>query len=179
MPSDSVQQALEAAASADSLTRVVAIVCADWLIYLVALVLIGALIWRRDRLTVALLVRIVILAALAFTLSLLTGALISDPRPFIVTHTQPLTNVTPDNGFPSDHVLLAATMTAVLWWIDRRLMILCALLTLLIMLGRLAIGAHHTLDVIGSVVLVLVAFLVANWIPLPTRWSQSRSSRMQ
>ena len=66
-------------------------------------------------------------------------------------------------------------MTAALWWIDRRLMMLCAILTLFIMLGRLAIGAHHTLDVVGSVALVLVAFLVANWLPLPTRWDQSRS----
>ncbi len=177
MPPDIVQQALESAASSSAVARAIAIVCADWLVYLMTAVLIGALIWRRDRLTVALTLRIVILAALAFALSLVTGALISDPRPFVVTHTQPLTTVTPDNGFPSDHVLLAATMTAALWWIDRRLMLLCAFLTLLIMLGRLAIGAHHTLDVIGSVALVLVAFLVANWLPLPTRWSQYPSGR--
>jgi len=172
---DILQQALEAAAAATPVSRAIAIACADWLIYLVALILLVALVWHRDRLTAALLVRIVILATLAFAFSLVGGALISDPRPFIVTHTPPLTAVTPDNGFPSDHVLLATTMTAALWWIDRRLTLACAFLTLLIMLGRLAIGAHHTLDVVGSVVLVILAFLVANWLPLPAGWSQSRS----
>lgn len=172
---DVLQQALETIAAVTPVSRAIAIACADWLIYLVALILLVALVWHRDRLTVALLVRIMVLAALAFAFSLAGGALISDPRPFLVTHTPPLTAVTPDNGFPSDHVLLAATMTAALWRVDRRLALVCALLTLLIMLGRLAIGAHHTLDVVGSVVLVILAFLVANWLPLPAGWNQSRS----
>lgn len=179
MQPDVLQQALESAASTNAMTRAIAIACADWPVYLVAAALLGALIWQRERLSVILVVRILILAALAFALSLVTGALIGDPRPFIVTHTPPLTAVTPDNGFPSDHVLLVATMTAALWWVDRRLMILCAFLMLVIMLGRLAIGAHHTLDVVGSVVLALAAFLVANWLPLPARWNQLSFGRRQ
>ena len=47
---------------------------------------------------------------------------------------------------------LAAALTAGLWWLGRRFMVPFAAGTLLIMLGRLGVGAHHTLDVAGSVV---------------------------
>jgi len=41
----------------------------------------------------------------------------------------------------------------------------------LVMIGRLGVGAHHTLDVLGSVAIVAVAARVARAIPLPARWA--------
>jgi len=66
------------------------------------------------------------------------------PRPYLVTHTRPLIPTSHDNGFPSDHTLLAAALTASLWWIDRRWLGAFALGTLLVLVGRLGVGAHHT-----------------------------------
>ena len=43
--------------------------------------------------------------------------------------------------------------------------------TALVLLGRLGIGAHHTIDVLGSVAIVaVVAFFIAV-VPLPPAWN--------
>ncbi len=57
-----------------------------------------------------------------------------------------------------------------LWWIARRYIPLFALGVILVALGRLGVGAHHTLDVVGSFVIVLVVALIIGLIPLPRAW---------
>jgi len=164
---DILQRALEAAASADLVLRAIAVVCADWVAYVAGVVALAAVVWRRDRLTPAMVARVALAAALALGIAVVLSRVVPDPRPFIAAHTRPLIAVSADNGFPSDHVLLAAFFTSALWWFERRLIPVCALLTLLVMVGRLAVGAHHALDVVGSVAIVLVAFAVAALLPLP------------
>jgi len=44
--------------------------------------------------------------------------------------------------------------------------------TLLVMLGRLAVGAHHTEDVVGSVVIVAVVALGAAALRFPPAWDR-------
>ncbi len=87
-------------------------------------------------------------------------------------HVRPLIPVARDNGFPSDHTLLAAFLTAALWWIDRRALAAFAVGTLLVMVGRLGVGAHHTLDVLGAVGIVAAAALVVAALPLPVAWNR-------
>jgi membrane-associated phospholipid phosphatase len=55
-------------------------------------------------------------------------------------------------------------------WIDRRLMLPFALGTLLVMMGRLGIGAHHTIDVLGSVAIAAGVALILAVAPLPLGW---------
>ena len=86
-------------------------------------------------------------------------------------HVRPLIPVARDNGFPSDHTLLAAFLTATLWWIARRALAVFAVGTLLVMAGRLGIGAHHTIDVLGTVGIVAAAALVVAVLPLPVAWN--------
>jgi membrane-associated phospholipid phosphatase len=38
------------------------------------------------------------------------------------------------------------------------------------LIGRLGVGAHHTLDVLGSLAIAVVAALVAALLPLPAAW---------
>lgn len=174
---DGLQQALQAAAYSSATMSAIAAFCATYILYLMGVALLVALFLRRERLTVNILLRIALMAALAFGLSLVLGRVIPDTRPYLVTHIAPLVDVAADNGFPSDHVLLAATVTTALWWLDRRLILPFAVATLLIMLARMGVGAHHTLDVIGSVAIVLVAFAVAVSIPLPTAWDKPLLAR--
>lgn len=89
-----------------------------------------------------------------------------------MAHTHSLIPVSHDNGFPSDHTLLAAALTASLWWIDRRLLLAFAGGTLLVMLGRLGVGVHHTLDVLGAVGIAAVAAVVVRAVPLPATWDR-------
>lgn len=174
---DILQPALEAAARQSGPFGSAAIFFASAGPFLLAALWLAAILWRPKAVTLALLARILLLLVLAYGLSKVGTHLVSDPRPFIVDGVPPLITVSQDNGFPSDHVLLAASLTATLWWIDRRLLSAFALATLLVMLGRLAVGAHHTLDVVGSVLIVLLAAAVAARLPVPPRWRRPLLAR--
>ena len=122
---------------------------------------------RRTTLTLAIVGHVVVLGVLTYLVAKVLGHLIVDPRPYLVAHTHPLIPTAHDNGFPSDHTLLAALMTASLWWIDRRLVLAFAAATVLVALGRLGVDAHHTLDVLGSMAITAVAALASRVVPFP------------
>src|SRR5205085_4583351 len=118
--SDVIQQRVQALAYQNVLTREGAIICAVVVVYLLGLAWLVVVTWQRTTLTAATAARIVALGVLAYLVTKVLAHVIIDPRPYVVTHTRPLIPVARDNGFPSDHVLLAAVLTAGLWWIDRR-----------------------------------------------------------
>ncbi len=168
---DRFQSALATVASQSAVVRVLAIFCASLLVYLLLVVWL-LLIWRqRESLTFATVARIGVVMLGSILLARIAARFISDPRPYMVAHTVPLMPVSADNGFPSDHTLLVAALTATLYWIDRRWIGPLAAGTLLVALGRLAVGAHHTIDVVGSVVIVLLAAIVTAMAPLPRAWN--------
>src|SRR5581483_1061859 len=113
---DVIQRDRESLARQNMAARDVAIACATTLLYLLAAGWIALVAWRRARLSVATIARIAALALLAYLISKILTGVIIDARPYIVTHTQALAPVGHDNGFPSDHTLLAAALTASLWW---------------------------------------------------------------
>ncbi len=168
---DAIQQNIENLAVHNAIARPLIILCAVALVYLLAAGWLLVVARRQDRLSLAVAARIIGLGVLAYLASKVLSAIVVDPRPYLVTHTHPLIATARDNGFPSDHVLLVAWLAASLWWIDRRWAPAFAVGVVLVMIGRLGVGAHHTLDVLGSVAIVTVAALVARAIPLPARWA--------
>ncbi len=169
---DGFQQALHELALSNMVTRDLVILCASVLVYLMGAAWLVAVIRRRATLTAVVAGRIVVLGVVAFLMAKVLGHVIIDPRPYLLTHTQPLIPTAHDNGFPSDHTLLAAFLMASLWWIDRRVVPAFAVAALLVAVGRLGIDAHHTLDVVGSMAITIVAALVAGAVPLPTTWQR-------
>jgi len=90
------------------------------------------------------------------------GSIYSDPRPFAVEHFHPLIPHVADNGFPSDHALLAAFLVVcvilVRFWAAVGIV---AALGVLVDWARVGAGIHHPLDVIGSAVFVAVGAIIA------------------
>lgn len=131
-------------------------------------VLLVALLYRRPsptivRWTFATAVGLVV----AYIAAKIGGAVYNDPRPFVVDHFRPLIAHAADNGFPSDHALLAAAVVAavalarVLW---------CFLLVpvaILVEWARVGSGVHHPVDVLGSDVCVAIGVLVAILVAPP------------
>ncbi len=101
------------------------------------------------------------LAVLAFPLSFLfaklSGAIINSPRPFVIQHIEPLIKASTDNGFPSDHTLLAMTIAAIIFVYNRKAGLFLVTLSLFVGLGRIFANVHHLIDILGSIV---IAFLV-------------------
>lgn len=90
---------------------------------------------------------------MALIISKITGALYYHPRPFVVQHTVPLVSHGADNGFPSEHTVLAMTLTSLIYYYRRSLAILAFGLSLLVGAGRVWAHVHSPLDIAGGVVI--------------------------
>ena len=102
----------------------------------------------------------VIVAPLAFVISRISQFFYYDPRPFVVGHFAPLLAHAADNGFPSDHVLLAGAVATIVWFYDKRWSAVLWALALAIGWARVFVGVHHAIDIAGSIAIVLVSGLV-------------------
>jgi undecaprenyl-diphosphatase len=81
------------------------------------------------------------------------GAIYNDPRPFVVRHFHPLIAHIADNGFPSDHALLAAFLVVCVLR-TRFWRAVPVVTTLAVLVDWVGAGIHHPIDVIGSAVFV-------------------------
>ena len=96
----------------------------------------------------------------AFVCAQIGAAVYNDPRPFTQDHVKPLIAHAPDNGFPSDHGLLAAALVAAVLLLDLRLALVFVLLGVLVDWARVGAGLHHVSDVVGSALCVAVGLAV-------------------
>lgn len=103
-------------------------------------------------------------AILAEVLAKIAGAMFYNPRPFVQGHFQPYFAHGNDNGFPSDHTLLAAYLALLVWRYDKKLGYGLGVIALLIGLSRVIAGVHHVVDIIGSVIIAALAVYLAGLI---------------
>ncbi len=94
---------------------------------------------------------------LAYIIAKLGSAFYYDPRPFVVGQFTPLIPHSPDNGFPSDHTLLTAAISSVLYAHSKKVGATLWMLTLAVGISRVAAGIHHPVDIIGSIVIAAAA----------------------
>src|SRR5690348_13209583 len=89
--------------------------------------------------------------AAAYVFIRFTGRrLINDPRPFVAGHFTPLLPHGNDNGFPSDHTLLASFLGFAILRYRRGLGAAMLFVAACIGIARIAAGIHHLEDIIGS-----------------------------
>lgn len=90
------------------------------------------------------------------------GVLYRDPRPFAEGHYRPLIAHVADNGFPSDHGLLAAFLVVCVLLTRVWLAVpITATLAILVDWARVGAGIHHPIDVIGSAAFVAIGASIA------------------
>lgn len=134
-----------------------AIFCAKYLY--IASVIIFAAYWIRAE--AATRKRLAWFAAASLPLALIVGKvanrLYNNPRPFAVTGIEPLIQHAADNGFPSDHTLLAAALASVMMFFNKRVGIILWIITVGVAWGRVFVGVHHWLDVAGSIAISLLS----------------------
>lgn len=105
-----------------------------------------------------------ITAAVGGLLAVIGSHAYYDPRPFVGGHVQALIGHTADNGFPSDHTLLAMVVALSVCMVSRRFGAILVVLAALVAAGRVLVHVHHPLDVIASTIFALVGALVAWWV---------------
>lgn len=128
---------------------------ASYLIFTIVLaaIFVGYRTKRRREYILAL----ILAGILAWDLSAIAGALFVNPRPFVSLNIEPLIPHGPDNGFPSQHVVLAMTLTAVIYFYWRRLAVAAFILTLLVGAGRVWAHVHSWIDIVGGLAIGAIA----------------------
>lgn len=99
--------------------------------------------------------------AIALLLLELAGKLYYDPRPFVVEHIAPLFQHDADNGFPSDHTLLATFLAACVFFYSRKWSMVLLAVALAIGVTRVAAHVHHPIDIVAAMALALASALIA------------------
>lgn len=96
-------------------------------------------------------------AGVAFIADKILNRLIESPRPFMVNDIAPLFEHSSDNGFPSEHVLLAILIASVIFIYNRRLGYILAILALIIGSARVIANVHHPIDVLGGAAIGMIS----------------------
>ncbi len=137
----------------------------------------AAVVWLTLTRTskVALGVQAVIALVVALALIQVASALHTDPRPFDVDPT--LTPFFPhpaDNGFPSDHTALAATVALLVLMYRKRVGLVLLTASVIGGAARVVAHVHHTQDIAAG---VLIAALSAALASALWRWARPRLPR--
>ena len=146
------------------------IFAAEFLVFIDAVLAAALLLWLLLPRSRAAVVRRVLMAVITVVLSYVFAhvgaALYNDPRPFTTDHMKPLISHAADNGFPSDHALLAAAVVAVVLLVSPLWSVPFVVLAFLVDWARVGAGIHHVQDVVGSSAFVALALAVA-WLAGP------------
>jgi undecaprenyl-diphosphatase len=110
---------------------------------------------------------------LIYIASIISAHLYYDPRPFVVGHFTPLIPHAPDNGFPSDHVLLLSAIASIISFYGRKIAIILWIITILVAIARVFSGIHHPIDVLGS---IMISFLTSYAVYIFLKHAKLRKS---
>lgn len=101
------------------------------------------------------------LVVISFPVSFVVAKILShfyyNARPFVTENIKPLIVHAPNNGFPSDHTLLAMTIAAVIYHYNKRAGLILGTLALCVGYARVAAKIHHQIDVWGAAFVAIFA----------------------
>lgn len=124
------------------------IFCAKYVFIFV--VLIAAFVWLQSKgkeAKLRLAATTVVAGVIAFAAAKIASSLYFDPRPFVSEHVTPLISHAPDNGFPSDHALFTMTLTAIVYFFNKKAAGVMFALTIVVGVARILAKVHSPLDI--------------------------------
>jgi len=95
----------------------------------------------------------VIILPVSYLIGLVARALYYNPRPFVTENFTPLIDHVADNGFPSDHTLLVASLAVWATFFNNKLSLALWAIAIIVAVSRVYVGVHHPIDVLGSMVI--------------------------
>jgi undecaprenyl-diphosphatase len=97
---------------------------------------------------------------LAIAIAKLGSNFYFDPRPFVEQNFTPLIPHNADNGFPSDHALLAGAAASIVSFYDKRKGLYLWLIAFFVGLSRIFVGVHHITDILASFLIAFISALI-------------------
>ena len=84
-----------------------------------------------------------------------------EPRPFVSLHIAPLISHKADASFPSRHTAIMSAIAFAYLYCKSKWAPLFILLTFWVGLSRIYVGIHYPLDILGAVIVGIVAVIIA------------------
>lgn len=106
----------------------------------------------------------VVVGAVTLGLAVLLGTLFYHPRPFVVDGFEPMIPHAATNGFPSHHALISAAIAAIMTAFSLPLGAVLWPMAIWVGYSRVFVGVHHSLDIVGSFLIVTLVAGVIYWI---------------
>jgi undecaprenyl-diphosphatase len=144
------------------------IITAKYRLYVIALI--GAIYWLTFSSSKKRKLAVIggISAIISFVLIKIAGLFYYDPRPFVVHHTQPLLKHAADNGFPSDHTVVATLAALTVFQVSRKVGVSMFVLAVTLGLSRVAAQVHSPIDIAGGIAIGAISVALA--IPIAKRF---------
>lgn len=140
---------------------------ANYLIIFIIIIALAAYFVQPEKDKVSMLVFSLLTFSLAYLAAKIIGHFYYDPRPFVVNHFKPIISHAPDNGFPSDHMLMSSAVAAVLYYYNKKVSLVLWVLAFIVGLSRICAGVHHWIDILGSIIIsIIIAFTVKQCLKL-------------
>ncbi|CAN5120310.1 hypothetical protein BH11PAT3_BH11PAT3_3330 [soil metagenome] len=106
----------------------------------------------------------ILILPISYILAKLGSYFYFDPRPFVTLGIAPLIPHVADNGFPSDHMLLASSLAGVVYLLNKKRGILLFFVALLIGFARVFALVRHIKDILGSLLIVIFVSFVVQFV---------------
>lgn len=137
------------------------IFCAIYLIFVVGLVAAGYWLTLPKKQKISVAVFGIITLLVSFILAKIGGALFYDARPFVSDHVVALFKYTADNGFPSDHTWVTASVALAILTVSKKWGIGLLAGSIIIGVSRVLANVHHPIDIIASLVFAAIGGAIA------------------
>jgi undecaprenyl-diphosphatase len=144
-----------------SITDIFIIFSAKYLLFLVIGLVFVYFLRQSKKVRKEFMIFSALLLSIAFIISRIVAHFYYNARPFVVEKVTPLIAHVADNGFPSDHTLLGCAIAGVVFRFDKKIGVAVFLLSLIIGFSRVFAGVHHSLDIWGSVIIVLFSTILS------------------
>lgn len=92
----------------------------------------------------------------------IVGSIYYNPRPFVDGNFTPLFPHSSTNGFPSDHTVAAILLASLLWRYNWQFATVLFVAACIIGVSRVLAGVHHIEDIIGGIVVAVLAAMFAS-----------------
>ena len=129
------------------------IFAARYLLFLMPLLTLYVLLRLKRPEQRRLIIQAVLATVLAFILAKIATQIVHSPRPFIADGVKPYFDSARDNGFPSDHTLMAGLVAFTTLLFSRKLGSIAIVLAAIVGVARVVSGVHHGIDIIGGLVI--------------------------
>ena len=111
-----------------------------------------------------------VLVPLTYIVAYIASMLYNNPRPFVAENFNPLVYHGTDNGFPSDHTLLASLVAILFISYKKNITYILWIGAVLIGISRVYAGVHHPVDIFGALIITtLCGYVSFKYIKKPAQ----------